>query len=625
MGRCGLRVFLLSFLAAGCAEQSEVALEVLGETQEEVQVDWFSTHQPVAVARACGPASDSMPIPSGFDSFETNLSDLVVAQYENEWGRLQRVCEGTWEFPIPSRVRDAATLDSARLFIDELTSGQGNFEVTLYAGDGQSSLDDFTAPPSPVLLGTTFPSGLHELSGKSIEAAFAQLRASSHLGVRIVPVYNNGATRAWARFQGIPALNPPAGRRAHLELGYHWFVNTAPSLSLSSPKQPLTVAYDAQLQLRAFASDAEDGDLSANVTWTSDIAGPVGQGGSLYVTLMPGAHRLTATVSDAQGLTASQVSALVTVTPAPDPCAGAAGDLDRDGVCDALDRCHGYDDTRDADADGTPDACDGLLTVGFAHTCANVAAGPLTCWGWNFYGQATPPAGETFEQVTAGQVHTCGLRADRTAKCWGDGRLGELAVPPGATFKELSAGWSHTCGITPDGSIACWGLNDRGQATPPSGNDFVSVKPGRFHTCALRTNGTISCWGYDPGFGRLTPPTGEFVRITNHEVHGCALDALGTPKCWGVNGTAMSKPPVGVAFTLLSAAQNDTCGVDLQGNLRCFGSGFYGTNTPPSGAGHTQVAFFARHACARAASGGIECWGDQTGPGGSNSVPLALR
>jgi hypothetical protein len=625
LGSSAVHLLLLGFLAA-CTQQVEPGPEVIAETREEVRVDWFSTHKPVSVARACGAASDLAQVPSSFDSLETNLSELVVAQYENEWGRLQRVCEGTWEFPIPARVRDASTLvDSARIFIDELTSGSGNFEVVLYAGDGQPSLADFTAPPSAVQLGVMFSSSLHQYSGPSIAQAFEQLRSAPFLGVRIVPIYHNSPARAWARFQGIPLANPPAGRRAHLELDYAWEENTAPTISLVSPTNPLTVAHDQQVYLRAFAGDAEDGDLSSNVTWTSNISGLLGQGSLLYVTLVPGLHTLTATVTDTQGLTATQASALVTVESPPDPCAAAPGDVDRDGVCDALDRCRGYDDGRDGDADGTPDACDGLLTVGYAHTCANVTGGPLTCWGWNFYGQASPPAGETFKSITAGQVHTCGLRADGSARCWGDGRLGELAVPAGVKFTELTAGWSHTCGLLPDGSITCWGLNDKGQATPPAGNDFVSVKPGRFHTCALKRDGSITCWGYDAGFNRTLAPVGEYARLANHEVHGCALSALGTPKCWGSNGWNMSTPPAGVSFTVMSTAQYDTCGIDTAGNLRCFGGGFYGTNLPPAGAGHTQLAFFAKHACARAQSGGIECWGDQTGPGGSNAVPLGLR
>ena len=39
-------------------------------------------------------------------------------------------------------------------------------------------------------------------------------------------------------------------------------------------------------------------------------------------------------------------------------CIGTEGDSDLDGVCDALDKCHGFKDYKDEDKDGIPDGCD---------------------------------------------------------------------------------------------------------------------------------------------------------------------------------------------------------------------------------------------------------------------------
>lgn len=74
--------------------------------------------------------------------------------------------------------------------------------------------------------------------------------------------------------------------------------NHAPVLSLAMPDET-AVAAGQPLLLHAFASDQEDGDLSAKIIWTSSIDGLLGQGGALLAgTLSPGVHRVRASVSD---------------------------------------------------------------------------------------------------------------------------------------------------------------------------------------------------------------------------------------------------------------------------------------------------------------------------------------
>ena len=76
----------------------------------------------------------------------------------------------------------------------------------------------------------------------------------------------------------------------------------------------------------ACATDVTDGDLSAQVGWTSDLDGPIGNGAGFFTsTLHVGTHQVTATVADAGGLTASAVRTVV-VRP---PNTGDAGLLNR--------------------------------------------------------------------------------------------------------------------------------------------------------------------------------------------------------------------------------------------------------------------------------------------------------
>jgi alpha-tubulin suppressor-like RCC1 family protein len=93
--------------------------------------------------------------------------------------------------------------------------------------------------------------------------------------------------------------------------------------------------------------------------------------------------------------------------------------------------------------------------------------GTLACWGYNNYGQATPPTGK-FTEVSAGGYHTCAVKTNGTLACWGYNTYGQ-STPPAGTFTQVSAGGYHTCGVRRDGTVACWGYNNYGQATPPTG------------------------------------------------------------------------------------------------------------------------------------------------------------
>jgi hypothetical protein len=66
--------------------------------------------------------------------------------------------------------------------------------------------------------------------------------------------------------------------------------------------------------LGAAASDPNDGDLSATVSWESDLAGLLGTGSPLTVTgLPPGEHAIRAVVVDAEGLMAADSTTVLAV------------------------------------------------------------------------------------------------------------------------------------------------------------------------------------------------------------------------------------------------------------------------------------------------------------------------
>lgn len=86
-------------------------------------------------------------------------------------------------------------------------------------------------------------------------------------------------------------------------------VNTAPAIMITAPGDYAEFTSDQTISLQAAANDVEDGDLSTSVLWSSSLDGTISANTALSV----GTHTITATVADAENLTASD-SISVTIT-----------------------------------------------------------------------------------------------------------------------------------------------------------------------------------------------------------------------------------------------------------------------------------------------------------------------
>lgn len=81
-------------------------------------------------------------------------------------------------------------------------------------------------------------------------------------------------------------------------------VNAAPVVAITSPAPGTTVGAGVPVDFSATATD-EDGDLAANLTWTSSIDGAIGGGASFATTLSAGSHDISASVMNGQGSSGS--------------------------------------------------------------------------------------------------------------------------------------------------------------------------------------------------------------------------------------------------------------------------------------------------------------------------------
>lgn len=152
------------------------------------------------------------------------------------------------------------------------------------------------------------------------------------------------------------------------------------------------------------------------------------------------------------------------------------------------------------------------------------------------------PKPVTFTQVSGGWEHTCGVKATKQLACWGGDWAGQATSPAGS-FIQVGAGFEHSCAVKTNGAVVCWGTDSVGQATPPAGL-FAQVTAGDQHSCGLKRNGTLACWG-DNSWGQTAAPAGTFSQMSAGTAHTCAIKSDGTVACWGDNNNGQATPPAG--------------------------------------------------------------------------------
>jgi hypothetical protein len=111
--------------------------------------------------------------------------------------------------------------------------------------------------------------------------------------------------------------------------------NSKPRIKISSPTDGSSYQMSDTLSFQASAKDYDDGDLTSSISWSSDIDGSIGTGGSFTRMLTPGSHTVTASVSDSGGAIATAAVAVhvasgnqppvVTITGPPDGTKVAIG------------------------------------------------------------------------------------------------------------------------------------------------------------------------------------------------------------------------------------------------------------------------------------------------------------
>ncbi len=194
-----------------------------------------------------------------------------------------------------------------RIVVTSLTSSdftEGDtvrIDATVYAWSTGSSdaLDLFYAAnansPSWVFIGTIVPPGggaqtlsaTYTLPTGTLQAVRANFRYTGAAGSCTTGGYDDHDDLVFA-------VNPAGGG------------NTAPTVTITAPANGASFNQGASVSFAGSANDAEDGNLSASLTWTSSFDGVIGSGASFSTSALSlGTHTITASVADSGGLPGS--------------------------------------------------------------------------------------------------------------------------------------------------------------------------------------------------------------------------------------------------------------------------------------------------------------------------------
>jgi Flp pilus assembly protein TadG len=178
-----------------------------------------------------------------------------------------------------------------------------------------ASVEVFINPPPTVGIWTPWDGERFEQGEEITFLGFASEMMEGDLS-HLIDWYDNGVLlqshmQTFTRTDLSPGLHTiraevtdSDGQTASVSLNIVITPRTPPTLVITSPVDGSYYARDSAIVFAGTANDAEDGDISASITWSSDLDGYLGRGASISVSqLRIGTHVITASVTDSDGMT----------------------------------------------------------------------------------------------------------------------------------------------------------------------------------------------------------------------------------------------------------------------------------------------------------------------------------
>jgi len=215
-----------------------------------------------------------------------------------------------------SGIPDNATLVSAKLRLQRgVVSGTNPFDThgALWADirnggfNNNTALEtaDFQAPATAAQV-TSLSKAANNNDWSEGDLNSAGLTAINKTGVTQLRLYFNlddNNDKGIDYLSYYPGEYATAASRPQLVVRY--IVNDPPTVAIAAPANGQNLLEGSIIQFSGSATDPENGNLSSAMTWTSNLSGQIGTGGSFSRTLPLGTHTITAAATDSDGATAS--------------------------------------------------------------------------------------------------------------------------------------------------------------------------------------------------------------------------------------------------------------------------------------------------------------------------------
>jgi len=213
------------------------------------------------------------------------LPSMPAAVFNTERYDVQSVPEMKWEFPIQGVKEVEVNLLFAELFGSINAVGERVFDVTV----------EGVVPP---IFGNIDPFAIAGAKGAFV-LTYRTTVSDGTLDLEFIHGTENPALK------GIEISEVGAAS------------NTAPVVEITSPANNLEITQGETVNFFGSAIDAEEGNISGDLVWTSNLDGEIGTGASFSVsTLSPGNHAIIVTATDQGELTGvANLSIIVEAVP----------------------------------------------------------------------------------------------------------------------------------------------------------------------------------------------------------------------------------------------------------------------------------------------------------------------
>jgi chitodextrinase len=205
---------------------------------------------------------------------------------------------------------------------------------SLYPGGGSST----PAPTAPTSLAVAQNSSSPSTSlvltwgdSSSVESGFRIERSSGggsfaqvgQVGTNVTTFTNTGLTASTTYTYRVVAFNStgssPYSNTASGQTAAST-TNTAPSVSVANPQNNSSYPEGTSVSFSGSATDSQDGNISGNLRWTSNLLGEIGTGPSFSRSMPAGTHTIVATATDSGGMSGNrQLTMTVTVAATAPP------------------------------------------------------------------------------------------------------------------------------------------------------------------------------------------------------------------------------------------------------------------------------------------------------------------